>query len=105
MTVPRTSSMVPRRVRHGGYAPKRATRITVMIRIPTDREPTHPGELLLEDFLVPLKMSQHQLATAIHVPEGWVTELVQGQRSMTPSIALRLAKLLGMSPDFWMNLQ
>ena len=76
-----------------------------MIRIPTDREPTHPGELLLEDFLVPMNMSQQQLAIAINVPEGWVEELVQAQRSMTPSIALRLAKLLGTSPDFWMNLQ
>lgn len=76
-----------------------------MIRIPTDREPTHPGEVLQEDFLLPLQLSNQHLASAIQVPETWVTELLEGQRQMTPSMAVRLAKLFGMSPDFWMNLQ
>jgi addiction module HigA family antidote len=76
-----------------------------MIRIPTNRTPTHPGEMLLEEFVRPLNVTTSSLAAAMHLPETWIDELVNGQRSITPSLALRLAKLLGMSPDFWMNLQ
>ncbi len=76
-----------------------------MIRIPTHREPTHPGEMLLEEFLLPMGMTQRQLADAIHVPYQRVNEIVNGRRGITPSTALRLAKFFGMSPDFWMNLQ
>ena len=76
-----------------------------MIRIPTNREPTHPGEMLVEEFLVPMKITQRELATAIHVPYQRVNELVNKKRGVTPSTALRLARFFGVSPDFWLNLQ
>jgi len=76
-----------------------------MIRIPTHRAPTHPGRMLLEEFLEPLGLTQRQLAQAIHVPYQRVNEIVNGRRGMTPSTALRLEKFLGMSSSFWMNLQ
>ena len=76
-----------------------------MVRIPTNREPTHPGEMLLQEFLLPLGMTQRNLATAIHVPFQRVNEVVRRRRGVTPSTALRLSKFLGTSPDFWMSLQ
>lgn len=76
-----------------------------MIRIPTHRAPTHPGEMLLEEFVIPLGLTQRELAKAIHVPYQRVNELVNRRRGMTPSTALRPAKLFGVSADFWMNLQ
>ena len=76
-----------------------------MVRIPTDRTPTHPGEMLLQEFLLPLGLTQRDLATAIHVPFQRVNEVVRGRRGVTPSTALRLSRFLGTSPDFWMNLQ
>lgn len=76
-----------------------------MIRVPTHREPTHPGDMLLEEFLKPLGLSQRGLADGIHVPYQRVNELVNKRRGMTPSTALRLSKFLGTSADFWMNLQ
>ena len=76
-----------------------------MIRVPTHREPTHPGEMLLEEFLKPMGVSQRTLADAIHVPYQRVNELINKKRGVTPSTALRLAKFFGNSPGFWMNLQ
>ena len=76
-----------------------------MMRIPTHRSPTHPGEMLLEEFLVPMGLTQRELANAIHVPYQRINELVNGRRGMTPSTALRLAKFFGVSADFWMTLQ
>jgi addiction module HigA family antidote len=76
-----------------------------MVRIPTNREPTHPGEMLLEEFLEPMGITQRQLADAIHVPYQRVNELVNKKRGITPSTALRLAKFFGMTADFWLNLQ
>ncbi len=76
-----------------------------MVRIPTHREPTHPGEMLLEEFLNPMGITQRDLADAIHVPYQRVNEIVNGKRGVTPRTALRLAKFFRMSPDFWMNLQ
>ena len=76
-----------------------------MVRVPTHRIPTHPGEMLLKDFLTPMDLSQRDLAEGIHVPYQRVNELVNGRRGITPSTALRLARFFGMSPDFWMNLQ
>ncbi len=61
--------------------------------------------MLLEEFLIPMELTQQQLATAIHVPYQRVNEIVRGKRGITPSTALRLAKFLGMSETFWMNLQ
>ncbi len=69
------------------------------------RVPTHPGAMLLEEFLMPMGLTQRELADAIHVPYQRVNELVNGRRGVTPSTALRLAKFLGTSADFWMNLQ
>jgi len=76
-----------------------------MIRVPTHRTPTHPGEMLLEEFLSPMDLTQQALAEAIHVPYQRINEIINGRRGMTPSTALRLAKYFGMSADFWMNLQ
>ena len=76
-----------------------------MVRIPSDREPTHPGEMLLQEFLLPLDMTQRHLATAINVPFQRVNEIIRGRRGVTPSTALRLARFFGTSPDFWINLQ
>ncbi len=76
-----------------------------MIRVPTHREPTHPGETLVEDFLEPMGLSLRDLADGIHVPYQRVTELANGRRGLTPSTALRLAKFFGNTPGFWMNLQ
>ncbi|MCW5199984.1 HigA family addiction module antidote protein [Desulfobulbus sp. F1] len=76
-----------------------------MIRIPTHRTPTHPGEMLLEEFLVPMGLTQRELSDAINVPYQRINEIVNGKRGMTPSTALRLAKFFGVSADFWMNIQ
>ena len=76
-----------------------------MIRIPTHRAPTHPGEMLLEEFLNPMQLTQRELADAIHVPYQRINEIVHGRRGITASTALRLAKFFGNTPDFWMNLQ
>jgi antitoxin HigA-1 len=76
-----------------------------MVRIPTHRPPTHPGEMLLEEFLKPLELTQRDLADAIHVPYQRVNEIINRRRGITPSTALRLAKFFDISPDFWLNLQ
>ena len=76
-----------------------------MIRIPTHRTPTHPGEMLLEEFLRPMGLTQRELSVAIRVPYQRVNEIINGRRRITPSTALRLAKFFGVSPDFWMNIQ
>jgi addiction module HigA family antidote len=76
-----------------------------MVRMPTHREPTHPGRMLLEEFLMPMGLTQRDLADAIRVPYQRVNELVRGRRGITPSTALRFAKFFGMSADFWLNLQ
>lgn len=75
------------------------------MRIPTHRPPTHPGEMLFEEYLEPLGLSQRDLAKAILVPYQRVNELVNGRRGITPSTALRLSKFFGTSPDLWLNLQ
>jgi addiction module HigA family antidote len=77
----------------------------IMIRIPTNRTPTHPGEMLLEEFLNPMGLTQRELADAIHVPYQRVNDIMNGRRGITPSTALRLAKYFNMTPDFWMNVQ
>ena len=76
-----------------------------MVRVPTHREPTHPGEMLLEEFLKPMGLSQQDLARGIRVPYQRVNELINRRRGITPGTALRLAKFFGTSPGFWMNLQ
>lgn len=76
-----------------------------MVRIPTHRPPTHPGEVLVEDYLKPLNMSQVELAERIHVPFQRVNMIINGHRGITPDTALRLGKLFSTTPDLWLNLQ
>jgi antitoxin HigA-1 len=76
-----------------------------MIRIPTSRAPSHPGEMLKEEFLVPLGLSQRELAQRLCVSYPRLNELVHGRRGMTPDTALRLERLLGVEAEFWLNLQ
>lgn len=74
-----------------------------MTTLPTHRPPTHPGEMLLEEFLKPLGMTQAMLADRIHVSYPRINEIINGRRGVTPDTALRLAKLFGTSPEFWLN--
>ena len=76
-----------------------------MIRIPTHRAPTHPGEMLLEEFLKPMNIPQTELAALLQVPYQRINEIINGKRGVTPSTSLRLAKVFGTSEDFWLNLQ
>jgi addiction module HigA family antidote len=76
-----------------------------MVRIPSDRSPTHPGVMLREEFLRPLGITQRELADAILVPYQRVNEIINEKRGITPNTALRLAKYFGNTPGFWMNLQ
>ena len=76
-----------------------------MIRVPSHRAPTHPGEMLREEFLNPMGLTQRQLADAIGVPYQRVNEIINGKRGVTPRTALRLGRFFGMSADFWLNLQ
>jgi addiction module HigA family antidote len=75
------------------------------MRLPTHRPPTHPGEMLLEEFLKPLGMTQTELAQRIGVSYPRINELIHGKRGMTPDTALRLERLFGMEAQFWLNLQ
>jgi addiction module HigA family antidote len=75
------------------------------MRIPTHREPTHPGEMLLQEFLIPMEITPDELAIAIRMPSDVINEIIHQKTALTPSIALRLAKCFQMSEDFWMNLQ
>lgn len=76
-----------------------------MIRIPTHRAPTHPGEMLWDEFLLPMNLSLQDLSQAIYISTETLQAIVQQQQPLTPSLAVRLAKYLGTSADFWMNLQ
>jgi addiction module HigA family antidote len=73
--------------------------------IPKNRIPVHPGEVLIQDFLVPKKMSQVDLAKKMNVPIQRVNTLINGKRDMSPETAILLAQVLGTTPEFWMNLQ
>lgn len=73
------------------------------MRVPTDREPTPPGEMLLEEFLRPLGMTQTELAERIGVSYVRLNEIVNGRRGISPSTALRLAKAFGTSAEFWLG--
>ncbi|WP_109487853.1 HigA family addiction module antitoxin [Occallatibacter savannae] len=66
---------------------------------------THPGEMLREEFLVPLGLSQNALALKIRVPATRIGDIIHGRRGITPDTALRLARFFGNSPEFWLNLQ
>ena len=67
--------------------------------------PIHPGEILREEFLVPLNMSAHALALELKVAAPRINDIVRERRAVTPNTALRLARYFGTTPDFWLNLQ
>jgi len=67
--------------------------------------PVHPGEILREEFLVPLNMSAHALALELKVAAPRINDIVRERRAVTPNTALRLARYFGTTPDFWLNLQ
>ena len=73
--------------------------------LPRNRIPTHPGEILLEDFLKPLSVSQVGLAEHLDIPVQRINELVRGKRGVTSETAWLLAGALGTTPEFWINLQ
>jgi len=68
-------------------------------------EPIHPGEILLEEFLIPMEISQYRLAQDINVPARRINEIVLGKRAITADTALRLSEYFGLSERFWLNLQ
>ena len=70
-----------------------------------DFDPIHPGEILLEEFLNPMGITQYRLAKDISVPQRRIGEIVQGKRSITADTALRLGRFFGMEAQFWLNLQ
>ena len=76
-----------------------------MVRIPTHGPPTHPGEMILEEFLKPLGMTQTEFAQRIGVAWTRANQLIKGRRGVTPDTALRLEALFGMPADFWLTLQ
>jgi antitoxin HigA-1 len=67
--------------------------------------PIHPGEILLEEFLKPMGISQYRLAKDISVPPRRINEIIHGERAITPDTALRLSRFFGLSERFWINLQ
>ncbi len=73
--------------------------------IPENRIPTHPGEILSEEFLKPLEITQVAFARHLHIPVQRVNELVRGKRGVTPETAWLLAQALRTTPEFWVNLQ
>jgi addiction module HigA family antidote len=77
----------------------------VQRRLPTHLPPTHPGEMLREEFLVPLGVTQSAFATRLGVSFPRLNEVINAKRAVTPDTALRLARVLGMSADFWLGLQ
>ncbi len=76
-----------------------------MVRVPTHQAPSHPGEMLLREFLEPLGVTQTELAERMGIPFQRVNSLVNGRRGVTPDTALRLSKVFGTTPGFWMNHQ
>ncbi len=73
--------------------------------LPENRIPTHPGEVLLEEFLIPLDVTQVALARHLGIPVQRVNEIVRGKRGITPDTAWLLSQAFGTTPEFWMNLQ
>lgn len=73
--------------------------------LPKERTPTHPGEVLREEFLAPLGITQKALAAHVGVPLQRINEIVRGKRGVTPGTAWLLAQALGASPEFWLQLQ
>ena len=68
-------------------------------------KPVHPGEVLMDEFLKPMNITQYRLAKDMHVPARRINEIVHGKRAVSADTALRLARYFGLSPQFWLNLQ
>jgi len=83
----------------------RLPQLPVTRRLPSKRPPTHPGEMLLEEFLKPLGISQSAFAVRLGISFPRLNEIIRGKRGVTSDTALRLAHVLGMSADFWLGLQ
>lgn len=83
----------------------KASRRLVRRRLPTEMPPVHPGEMLLEEFLKPLGVSQSAFAIRLGVSFPRLNEIIRGKRAVTPDTALRLAQVTRMSADFWLGLQ
>ncbi len=77
----------------------------VVVMSKRDFEPIHPGEILLEEFLNPMGISQYRLAKDISVPQRRISEIVQGKRAITADTALRLGRFFSMEAQYWLNLQ
>jgi addiction module HigA family antidote len=84
---------------------RRKEKNKIVLRIPINSPPIHPGEMLNEEFLIPLGMTQAELAKRIGVSYPRINELVNARRGVTPDTALRLERLFGMEAQFWLNLQ
>ncbi|MGH7166862.1 MAG: HigA family addiction module antitoxin [Nitrospiraceae bacterium] len=82
-----------------------SSREVVGRRLPRQRPPTRPGEMLLEEFVKPLAITQSELATRLGISFPRLNEIIRGKRAVTSDTALRLARVLGMSADFWLGLQ
>jgi antitoxin HigA-1 len=80
-------------------------RVRSVDRAPQNLDPIHPGEVLLEDFLQPMELSQYRLAKDVSVPPRRINEIVHGKRAITADTALRLARYFGTTERFWLNLQ
>ena len=76
-----------------------------MVRVPHSRAPVHPGEILVEEFLKPLSLTQVDLAKRLGIPFQRINQICRGRRAVTPDTALRLAKLFGTTVELWLNLQ
>jgi len=73
--------------------------------LPKNRRPVHPGEVIRQEYLEPLKLTQQQLADALGISRVRINEIILGKRSVTPDTAFRLSKYFNTTPDFWINLQ
>ncbi len=76
-----------------------------MVRIPSHRAPTHPGEILLREFLEPLGMTQYDAADKLRISRVRLNQIIKARRGVTPDTALRLARLFGMQAQTWLNMQ
>ncbi len=76
-----------------------------MRRLPKNRRPSHPGEVFLEDFLLPLGITQKEAAQRLRISYPRMNEIVNGKRAVTPDTALRLGRFTDTGPEFWLNLQ
>ena len=101
-----TNGVSASRGRMPGRKAWRSSTITETVAMATNRmRPIHPGEVLREEYLVPLDMTAHALAMALHVPAPRINEIVRQTRAITPDTALRLARFFNTTAQFWMNLQ